>query len=222
MGKSQYKKIYKTNKKLLKKILVGVILILLICILYKPVTNWLKYSYLNTWTWHEIEKYDFSVKLPRAYKDLEAPNNDKTGIISSVFKTETEIEVNEEYVSKKPEVVYNGGNILNGISLNVQVLETSKTTKTLDEIAESHHVLVSIFYEDDYTIGELKNEYLKILGTDAIKATIDISNEKVGEKTMITYLVPMEDKEITITFFGKKSVIESQKEEIEKIVGQIK
>ena len=222
MGKNKEQKIvYRANKKLLKRLLIVTLVIFLIGVFAIPIKNGLELLYLKSWIWHDIEKYGFSIKLPRAYKDIELENNDRFGIISSIFNTEASVEVNEEYVSKTPDIVYNGGNVLNGIGLMIQCLETEKTTKTLDEIAESHLVLTTIYYEDEYTIGELEKEYVEILGGQGIRTSIDLSNKK-GTKTMVSYLLPLEDKEITIMFLGDKESISKSLKEIDDIVSMIK
>ena len=143
------------------------------------------------------------------------------GIDSSIFNTEVNVEVNEEYITKVPKTVYNGGNILNGISVMIKCLETNKTSKTLDEIAESHHVLVKIYYEDEYEIGDLNKEFVKVMNGDAVKTTIDMKN-KDEEKTLVTYLVPLDDKEITLMFLGNKDKVFNSMQEIEKIILSMK
>lgn len=220
-NKKEKKVVYKTNKKLLKRLIIGIVIIFLILVFAAPIQKGIQWLYLNSWTWHDIENYGFSLKLPRAYKDIEFEENDEFSIDSSVFNTETSVEVNEEYISKKPEVVYNGGNILNGVGLTIQCLETERTTKTLEEIAESHHILVSIKYDDQYEIGTLEKEYVEILGSEAVKTSIDMSNDEES-RTLVAYLLPLEDKEITIMFFGDKENISNSMEEIEKIVSKIK
>lgn len=220
MGKNKEKIVYKTNKKLLKRLLIGMLIIFLVMIFATPIKNGVELLYLKSWTWHEIENFDFSIKLPRAYKAFDVEDDDQ-GITSSIFNTEVSVEVNEEYVSKVPETVYSGGNILNGVSLMIQCLETERTTKTLDDIAESHHVLVKIYYEDEYEIGELNKEFVEVLGENSVKTIIDMK-EKDATKTLITYLVPLKDKEITLMFLGNKDNISNSMNEIEKIVNKMK
>ena len=221
MGKKKIeKKIYKANTQLLRKILIGLIILFFITILAIPLKNGITYLYLKTWEWHDISKYHLEVKLPRAYKPIEEKNT-TSSIGSSLISTETSVKVNEKYVMNKPDVVYSGGNILNGISLMIQCLNTEKTTRTLDDIADSQHTLVRIFYEDEYTISEPVKEYLKILGTDSIRTSTILTNHKETKK-MINYLVPLEDKEVTITFLGPTENVEQAEDEIEKIVSQMK
>lgn len=209
------KKIYKTNTQLLRKIIIGLCILFLLVLLAIPLKNGAKYIFLNTWKNYEISKYNINFKLPRAYKELE--DDTSSSEISSLISTNTNVKVNEEYISQKPEVVYSGGSSLNGISMMVECFSTSKTTKTLDQIADNQHVLVRIYYEDNYKVSEPTKEFLTILGTDAVSTTTELTNKK-GVKTLIQYLVPMSDKEVTITFMGEKENVEKSMNEIEKIV----
>lgn len=216
--KNKEKKVYKTDKNLLKKIGRGILAIFGVVLIIFGVKIFID----NSWKWHEINEYDFKIKLPKAYEEIEfVSEKDKYGIASSAFETETTIEVNEEYVSKKPKVVYNGRNVKKGVSMMVQCLKTEKTSKSLDEIAEGNYVLTTICYENNYQIGTFTKEYVKVLETDAVKTVVNISNDE-GEKTIVTYLVPMNDKEITMTFMGKKSNIDKAMDEIEKIADTMK
>lgn len=222
MKNTENKVIYKANKKLLVRILLGVLIIFLIILFAPFIKSGVELLYLNSWTWHKIGEYNFSIKLPRAYKDYEVDYaGEKYAINSSIFDVDVTVEENNEYMKKVPETVYNGGNILNGVGLTIQCLKTDKTTKTLDEIAESHHVLVSINYDDEYEIGELQKEFVKILGNDSVMTSIDMTKGK-EEKTLVTYLLPLEDREITIMFFGNRKNISNSIEEIREIVSKIK
>ena len=220
--KKETKKVYRANTKALSKIIIAIIVIFFLAIFAIPVKNGITYLYLNTWKTHEISKYHIQLKLPRAYQPLENNSQELSQIASSLISTDTSVKVNEKYVSQMPEVVYSGGSILNGVSLMIQCLSPeSKTTKSLDDIAESQHILVHIYYEDDYAISDPQKEYVTIMETEAIRTATDLTNEQ-GTKTMIHYLIPMEDKEVTITFMGKKENVEKAKSEIEKIVKQMR
>lgn len=219
--KNEEKIVYKFNTKALMWFILIVISALFVVFLSIPIKNWIRVSYLKSWEWHEVPKYNIEFKLPRAFKDLELKTQSSSQLSSSIFTTDTDVKVNEEYVSQKPEVVYYGGNILNGISMMIQCLNTEKTTRSLDDIADSQHVLVTIFYEDDYNIGEATKEYVTVLSSDAIRTSTDLTNSE-EVRTMINYLVPTDDKEVTITFFGRKNDIESAEKDIEKIITNLK
>jgi len=220
-NKTLEKKIYKANTDLLKKISIVIGIFFIIVVLAAPMKNGITYLYLNSWEWHEIPDYHLRIKLPRAYKEIEQEKMSDTSLISSIISTETSVNVSGDYMIQRPEVVYYGGNILNGVSIMIQCLSTTKTTKTLDDIADSQHVLVRVYYEDDYRLSEPQKEYVTILGTDAIRTATNLVNDE-GTKTMINYLVPTEEKEVTITFLGKEENIARAEKEIHRIVTTMK
>lgn len=215
------KKVYKANKKAIFWILLIAFVVFFCSFLIKPIMNGIRNWYLSMWIWHDIPSYNFKVKLPRAYEDAQLKEDDGTGIAYSAFLTDTNITMNEEYVSKSPERVYYGKNIKNGIHLMIQCLSTQKTDRSLEDIAESQHVLIRIFYEDDFQIGSQQKEFVDVLGTPGIKTSTDLTNDN-GTITIINYLVPMEDKEVTISFYGFKDNIDKAEKEIESIINEMK
>lgn len=215
------KKVYKANKKAILGIILIAFIIFCIMLFAKPIMNGVKKWYLNMWIWRDIPSYSFKVKLPRAYEDAVLKEDEGTGISTSAFLSDTDVTTNEEYVSKSPERVYYGENTLNGIHMMIQCLSTQKTDRTLEDIADSQHVLIKIHYEDDYQISEPRREYINVMDTLGIRTAADLTNDK-GTITIINYLVPMEDKEVTISFYGTKESIDKNKEEIEKIISEMK
>ena len=215
-------KVYRVNKKLLKRIIIGIIIIVLITFIAFPLTNFVKNMYYSSLVEYKFDKYNFSIKVPRAYEDLTVgENEDYFTLNESAFKTETGIDVDEKYVSKKPTTIFRAGNILNGIYMALSVLETEKISLTLDEIATNYQATIMANYDDKYTIGNLETEYLTILNGEAIKVKIEMYDKKVSN-TFVTYLAPLEDKEVTITFYGKTTEINKNLDEIENIISTIK
>lgn len=218
-GKNQ-EKVYKANTKAIK-ILGMVSLVALVLVVFAvSIRDGITYLYLQSWQWHKIEDYHFEMKLPRAYQE-EATATPQALSAGSIFTTDTEVKVNEEYVSRMPKVVYMGGNVLNGVTMKVQCLKTNKTTRTLDDLADSMHVLVRVYYEDEYEIGAPTKEYVTILGYDAVGTTTTLVKEEQNY-WMTNYLVPTDEEEITITFFGKEENRRKAQEEIQKIVAQMR
>lgn len=217
MKKKETKKVYKTNKKLLKKVLVTTLIIFIIILLSFPLKYGIQMLYYNTWKTYDVSNYEFSFKIPRAFQSLQSENDAAHDLGVAGFTSEYDVKVDEKYVGKKPKVIYSGANVINGISMMVQCIATEKTTKTLDEIAEGNQLLIKIYYEEEYQVGELQKEFLNILGADAVKSIVDIQNEE-ETKTFVTYLVPLEDKEITITFLGDKDQILNYMSNMDEIV----
>lgn len=220
-SEKKVKKVYKANTIAIKKFLTLLLCTFLLLLIAGPIRRFFRVRYLNTWVEHDIEKYEINLKLPRAYKEVELKSSSYGNFFSSAFKTDTDVKINEEYVLQKPEVVYSGGNILNGVMMMMQCFYTEPTTRSLEDIAESQHILVNIYYENQYDIGNPTTEYATILDTDAIRTTTTLTNEE--EQLLITnILVPMKDKEVTITFIGDKEKMEEAENEIQKIIQSIK
>lgn len=222
MGKGKKtveKRVYKANTKAIKKLLLVVIAIFIVLILVGPIKNGVTYLYLKTWEWHTTEEYGIKYKLPRAFEEVKTSVQSSL-LSSAVFTTDTEVKVNEKYVSKTSDIVYSGGNRLNGILLMLQCLKTEKTNKSLDEIAEGQHILVTLNYEKNYTVGEMQKEEVEVLGIQSVRISETLT--KVDEEKMIvSYLVPMDDEEVTIIFFGDKENMIKEDSEIRKIVTQM-
>ncbi len=218
--KKTEKIVYKANTKLIKRILLGMLILFIACIFAKPVKNGVEYVYYNTWKNYDLSGYNLKFSLPRGYIEEEI-DSDSSILNASAFTTDTNVKVNQEYVTQKPEVIYKGKNKLNGISLSVEYLNTEKTTRTLDEIAENYYTLIRIYYEDKYKIGEYKKEYVKVLDTDAVRVEVDMT-VKENLLTFVTYLVPTDTREVTITFLGNSDEIDKNITKIEKIVSKFK
>ncbi len=215
-------KVYKVNKKFLKNIVIGILIILIIVIIAFPVQKLIRNIYYNSLVEYKFDKYNFSIKIPRAYKDLTGDiDDDDFGLNESAFKTDTDIKVDEKYVPQKPTVIFKAGNTLNGISIAIGVLVTEKTSLTLEEIAKNYQTTIMANYDDRYIIGNLEAEYLTILGSDAIRAKVEMYNDEESN-TFLAYLAPLDDKEVTITFYGKTDKINENLNDIEKIISRIK
>ena len=215
------KKIYKADKKLLKRIglaLVAFIVILLIAILLK---NYGEIFYLKTWKSYNSKEFGFSYELPRAYEKIENSDEDRFGLNSSAFMSEFSVEIKEEYVAQKPTVIYNGGNILNGISLNIQCLKTPRIDESLEEIARNYYATVQMIYGDKYNVSGQKTEKVTVLGGEGIKSEILLVKGEKNKK-LVTYLVPTDDIELTLTFLSDAEKIDTNMEEINKIISKIK
>ena len=217
--KTEQKVVYKSNKKMIKKMLIWGLIIIIVFALAAPVKYEIKKLYYNSWKQYKVEDYDFSFKLPRAFKEQEVVKKESSMNLSSLLDENVSGELTE-YL-KKPDSVYRGGNILNGVSMLIQCLKTSRTTRTLDEIADSHEILLEINYGDNYEVKEKSREQVVVLGTDSMKTVSTIVNTKESN-LYVSYLIPKEDMEITIMFYGSEKSITEASEQIEKIIASVK
>ena len=217
--KNKQKVVYKSNKKLIKKMLIWALIIAVVVILAAPVKYGVTMLYYNSWKQYKIADYNFRFKLPRAFKEQETTTKQSTIDLSSLLSESASGDLTE--LLKKPESVYRGGNVVNGVSMLIQCLKTSKTTRTLDEIADSHEILLEINYGDNYTVNEQSREQVVILDTDAIKTVSKIVNDRESN-LFVTYLIPKDDMEITIMFYGPEESMNEASEQIEKIIASVK
>ena len=217
--KTEQKVVYKSNKKMIKKMLIWGLIIIIVFALAAPVKYEIKKLYYNSWKQYKVEDYDFSFKLPRAFNEQEVVKKESSMNLSSLLDENVSGELTE-YL-KKPDSVYRGGNILNGVSMLIQCLKTSRTTRTLDEIADSHEILLEINYGDNYEVKEKSREQVVVLGTDSMKTVSTIVNTKESN-LYVSYLIPKEDMEITIMFYGSEKSITEASEQIEKIIASVK
>ena len=69
--KTEQKVVYKSNKKLIKKMLIWGLVIVLVIVFAAPVKYGITKLYYNSWKQYKVEDYNFSFKLPRAFKEQE-------------------------------------------------------------------------------------------------------------------------------------------------------
>lgn len=217
--KTEQKVIYKSNKKLIKKMLIWGLVMVVVLVLAAPVKYGITMLYYNSFKQYKVEDYNFSFKLPRAFKKQETTNKNSSMNLSSLLNENASGELTE-YL-KKPESVYRGGNVLNGIGMLIQCLKTPRTERTLDEIADSHEILLEINYGDNYTVKEKSRENVVILDTNSIKTVSTIVNDKESN-LFVSYLIPKDDMEITIMFYGVEKSIDEASAQIEKIIASVK
>lgn len=219
--KEQTKK-YKINKKPLIIVFTISFSLALILACGDFIKYGIQYAYSQTWKDYKFEEYDLKFSLPRAYITVEKEESttSKVGevIISTVLDTSGD-NLNNYLV--RPQRVYSGGNIYTGISIAVNALKTSKTTKSLEEVAESYSVLIPYFYQDDYDSSGYLIENLSQDGVDIMQVSCDLKNDEEN-KTVVLYLMSFEEKEVTITFFGNTEKVSSEIENLQKIISKVK
>lgn len=209
-------KVYKTNTKIIKKLLILMAIVLVVTILYEPAKYLIIRATLSIYEGHEFANSNITMKLPKAYKEVIEEDEDYQINVSGV-EGEADVKVNQEYLNTLPQKLYKGVNVLNGISMVATEKEVPKKTMlTPEELADRYYVLVQIYFEDAQ-IGEPIWETVNILGTEGAKVFVDID-----DKTRVGYLIPLDNSELTIEFSGTKENVEKYKNEIEKIVENIK
>lgn len=171
----------------------------------------------------KIEEYGVEIAYPRSYIDIEKEKSDVEKISSTISVTATEYIRDNEGAS----VEYNNELIhaINNRSLITMLLEgikTPKTSKTIEEICKDYMTMFKI-YNQGSDILDSKYDEVMINGVQAGRVEIYVIGKRDGVfPGVITYLFPLEDREITLTFTGTKEIFNYGKAEIEKIVNSIK
>ena len=109
----------------------------------------------------------------------------------------------------------------NGIEINITAIKTEKTKLTIEEIMERYIVTAQASnYYNNYIINEISSQ------------TIEIDNNKIGKVELliqgkenfksIILLMPLEEREITITINGSIEIIDNNIEKINNIIDTIK
>lgn len=206
------------NKKIILCLLVFILMLAMVAgTIY--VNEMLKYTYKTV----KINDYGLQLKYPRAYEDV--VKNTKTDVeqISNQIEVIVEeyeksgdglLEFTEELINTKSKV--------SNITLLIEGIKKEKSTKTLEQICKDYIVMFKVFNSNP-TIKSSKYEEVVVNGKNAGRVEIYIEG-KDGKSCpgIISYLFPLNDREITINFMGTEKLFANNKNEINKIVDSIK
>lgn len=206
------------NKKIILCLLVFILMLAMVAgTIY--VNEMLKYTYKTV----KVNDYGLQLKYPRAYEDV--VKNTKTDVeqISNQIEVIVEeyeksgdglLEFTEELINTKSKV--------SNITLLIEGIKKEKSTKTLEQICKDYIVMFKVFNSNP-TIKSSKYEEVVVNGKNAGRVEIYIEG-KDGKSCpgIISYLFPLNDREITITFMGTEKLFANNKNEINKIVDSIK
>lgn len=170
-----------------------------------------------------IDEYGITLKYPRAYEEIEKEKDSSIEQISSQIQAAVDeyeksgdslVEFTKELIDVKSKV--------SGITLLIEGIKKEKTTKTIEQICKDYKVMFRV-YNPNAVIKSSDYKEISIDGKDAGRVEIYIENQKgTSLPGLITYLIPLEDREITITFMGTDKLFKNSKNEIEKITKSIK
>lgn len=170
-----------------------------------------------------IDEYGITLKYPRAYEEIEKEKDSSIEQISSQIQAAVDeyeksgdslIEFTKELIDVKSKV--------SGITLLIEGIKKEKTTKTIEQICKDYKVMFRV-YNPNAVIKSSDYKEISIDGKNAGRVEIYIENQKgTSLPGLITYLIPLEDREITITFMGTDKLFKNSKNEIEKITKSIK
>lgn len=170
----------------------------------------------------KIDEYGMEISYPKNYIAIEKEQSDIDKINSAITITATEtlhegngvpFEFSEELIHAMSESSM--------ITMLVQGIKTAKTEKTIEDICKDYITTFKI-YNQSSDILDSQYKEVEINGVKAGRVEIYVIGQRDGVfPGVITYLFPLDDREITLTFTGTKEIFAHGKEEISNIVNSI-
>lgn len=206
------------NKKMILCLLVFILMLAMGAgVIY--VNEMLKYTYKTV----KVKDYGLQLKYPRAYEDV--VKNTKTDVEQISNQIEVVVEEYEksgDVLLEFTEELINTKSKVSNITLLIEGIKKEKSTKTLEQICKDYIVMFKVFNSNP-TIKSSKYEEVVVDGKNAGRVEIYVEG-KDGKSCpgIISYLFPLNDREITITFMGTEKLFANNKNEINKIVDSIK
>ncbi len=172
----------------------------------------------------EIEKYGFTISYPNSYIDIEKEDADEvkkiTGKVASIL-TDQDID-NPKISVDMVEQVIKAKSDLTGMTIMVEAIKKDKTTKTIEDICKDYIVMFQVFNESEDVIYQ-NYEETTVDGNPAGRTEIYVTGKTDNVYPgMVSYLIPLEDREITIVFTGTKAMLEYFSKDIQKIINTVK
>ena len=171
----------------------------------------------------EISEYGFEISYPNSYIDIPKEKENIEEIAGNVASIILKEDVNTPGVKVDlVEEIIHAKSDLTKLTLYVEAIKKEKTTKTIEEICKDYLVMFKIYNEYEEVLLE-EHEEITIDGVKAGKVAIFVRGKTDGVYPgMIAYLIPLEDREITVVFMGTQELFDFFEKEINKIVKSIK
>lgn len=170
----------------------------------------------------KIDEYGMSISYPMAYEPIIEEATNKEQISQTITSSLVEETQNEDLAITLVEKVIHAKSSDSGLTLLVEAIKKEKTTKTLEEISKNYITMFRVFNEN-LEILESNIEEVEVDGILAAKVTIyAVANDITQMPGMVSYLIPMEDREITIAFAGTRDLLKNNEKEINKIIKSVK
>lgn len=168
-----------------------------------------------------IEEYGFSISYPKSYEDIEKEENSleeiTATITASVSETNKENGISLDLVR---EIVHAKSDD-SRLTLLVEAIKKEKSKKDLEDICKNYITMFKVFNEE-LVVKESNYEIVEVGGYEAGRTTIYVYGKTENVYPgMVSYLIPLEDREITIVFSGTKDLIENAEKEINKIIDSV-
>ena len=177
-----------------------------------------RYWYKNV----EISEYGFKISYPNSYVDIPKETENIEEIANNITSIIVKENVNTPGVSVDlvEEILHAKSDITN-LTIYVEAIKKEKTKKTIEDICKDYLVMFKVFNEYEEVLYE-KHEEVTIDGVPAGRTEVFVRGKTDGVYPgMISYLIPLEDREITIVFMGTQELFDYFGKEIKKIVASV-
>lgn len=172
----------------------------------------------------DFEEYGFQISYPKHYNEVikEKVNIEKATENLMMYVTNSD-EPNPELVPTFVTELLDAQSTKNGISMHIEAIKKEKTPKTIEQLCKDYCIMYQVFHEDLKIIAE-EHEEISVNDMKIGKIKIYIEKrEMLNDNLMfVAYLIPLEDREITISFGGTVTIMENNKNEIAKIINTLK
>lgn len=170
----------------------------------------------------EIDEYGIAISYPRSYVDIPKEESNIEQISNNITATITETDIETPGIAVElVEEIINVKSDLTGLTIYAEAIKKEKTPKTISEICKDYIIMFKVFNSTEEVLFE-KYEEVVVSGMPAGRTEIYIKGRTdFVYPGMISYLIPLEDREITIVFVGTKELFDINAEEIQKIINSV-
>ena len=171
----------------------------------------------------EVAEYGLTISYPNSYIDIQKDPDYTEGMIDKVTSILTKQDIDNPNISvDMVEKIIHAKSDLTGMTIMVEAIKKEKTTKSIEDICKDYIVMFQVFNESEEVIYKDYEETTvdgNIAGRTEIYVTGKTDDVYPG---MVSYLIPLEDREITIVFSGTREMLEYFEKDIQKIINTVK
>lgn len=170
----------------------------------------------------EIEEYGLVISYPKAYVDIPKEVNNIEQISNNITAIITETEIETPIVVDLVDEIIHVKSDHTGLTIYAEAIKKEKTPKTIEQICQDYIIMFKIFNSYEEVVYE-EYEEVTVAGQPAGRTEIYVKGKlDYVYPGMISYLIPLEDREITIVFSGTRKLLEANEKEINKIINSVK
>lgn len=171
----------------------------------------------------EIAEYGLTISYPNSYIDIPKETDNVKEITDKVTSILTKQDIDNPNVSvDMVEKIIHAKSDLTGMTIMVEAIKKEKTTKSIEDICKDYIVMFQVFNEYEEVIYQ-NYEETTVDGNPAGRTEIYVTGKKDDVfPGMVSYLIPLEDREITIVFSGTREMLEYFEKDIQKIINTVK